>query len=88
MSASSFSVDISKVRNGVPEAMADYVAVEEPLEIRLGYSTPDGRATRSVSITMRTPGHDRELAAGVLYTGPNSQHPEAIASMHAFGKGS
>ena len=68
MAGSSFSVDISKVRDGVPEALADYVAVEEPLEIRLGYSTPDGRATRSVSITMRTPGNDRELAAGFLYT--------------------
>jgi FdhD protein len=41
--------------------------VEEPLEIRLGFSTPDGRATRSISITMRTPGNDHELAAGFLF---------------------
>jgi FdhD protein len=41
--------------------------VEEPLEIRLAFSTPDGRATRSISITMRTPGNDRELAAGFLF---------------------
>ncbi len=85
MAASSFSVNISKVRDGVPEAMADYVAVEEPLEIRLGYSTPDGRATRSVSITMRTPGNDRELAAGFLYTEAIIRRPEDIASIETCG---
>ena len=85
MAASSFSVNISKIRDGVPEAMADYVAVEEPLEIRLGYSTPDGRATRSVSITMRTPGNDRELAAGFLYTEAIIRRPEDIASIETCG---
>src|SRR5262245_29708794 len=36
----------------------DQVAVEEPLEIRVG--------GRSVAVVMRTPGHDRDLAAGFL----------------------
>ena len=39
-------------------ATADSVAAEEPLEIRV--------ETRSVSVTLRTPGHDDELAAGFL----------------------
>ena len=43
----------------------DRLAVEEPLEIRLGF--PDGKH-RAVSITMRTPGEDGELAAGFLFT--------------------
>jgi FdhD protein len=38
----------------------DRLAVEEPLEIRVD--------TRSISVTMRTPGHDEELAAGFLVT--------------------
>lgn len=45
----------SLVRDGEP----DQVAVEEPLEIRV-----DGRP---VAVTMRTPGHDEELALGFLY---------------------
>ena len=47
----------------------DVVAAEEPLEIRLSWAQPDGRrAQKSISITMRTPGSDEELAAGFLLT--------------------
>ena len=50
-------------------ACDDAVATEEPLEIRLSYPHPDGRrAQKSISITMRTPGNDEELAAGFLLT--------------------
>jgi FdhD protein len=43
----------------------DFVAIESPLEIKLAASD---RATSTLSITMRTPGHDRDLAAGFLLT--------------------
>jgi FdhD protein len=46
----------------------DSVAVEEPLEIRLQFGPEDTRREQSLSITMRTPGHDPELASGFLYT--------------------
>ena len=46
----------------------DFVATEEPLEIRLGYADSQGkRSERSISITMRTPGNDEELAIGFLF---------------------
>jgi len=67
MTASSHAVGISKVSSGQRATQSDSVAVEEPLEIRLAFSTPEGRATRSISITMRTPGSDHELAAGFLF---------------------
>jgi FdhD protein len=51
---------------------SDVIAVEEPLEIRLmreGLPEADenGGTGRSISVTMRTPGHDAELATGFLY---------------------
>ena len=46
----------------------DMLAVEEPLEIRLAYGPAHARELKSISITMRTPGNDEELAAGFLLT--------------------
>jgi FdhD protein len=50
--------------------LKDTVAIEEPLEIRLGYqsSHSEPRQYSSISVTMRTPGNDIELALGFLYT--------------------
>ena len=46
----------------------DHLAVEEPLEIQLEYGMTNDRQRKSISITMRTPGHDIELAKGFLFT--------------------
>ncbi len=48
--------------------IADQLAIEEPLLIELVHDRDGGRVTESVSVTMRTPGHDVELALGFLYT--------------------
>ena len=50
------------------ESRTDRLAVEEPLEIRLAYGPVESRRQQSISITMRTPGEDDELAAGFLLT--------------------
>jgi FdhD protein len=61
-------VAITRFDGGTACDTLDCVALEEPLEIRLDATDGTTRGTRSLSITMRTPGHDRELAAGFLFT--------------------
>ena len=62
------SITISKVDANKSEESLDQLAVEEPLEIRLIYHGVAGRTAKTISITMRTPNHDLELAAGFLFT--------------------
>jgi len=85
MAASSHAVKISRISNGQRATLNDSVAVEEPLEVRLAFSTPDGRATRSISITMRTPGNDHELAAGFLFGESIVQEASDISSIELCG---
>lgn len=51
-----------------PGADQDWVAVEEPLEIRLVHGPAGARQSTTLCITMRTPGDDASLAAGLLLT--------------------
>ena len=67
MASSSYAIEINKVRDSRRELTSDRVATEEPLEIRIGCSLPEGHAVHSISVTMRTPGHDEALAAGFLF---------------------
>lgn len=54
------TVPIDRMDGETSAHVQDLVAVEEPLEIRIG--------DRPISITMRTPGNDNELAAGFLFS--------------------
>src|SRR6266487_2383913 len=51
------------VSDGQERRRGDYLATEEPLEVRL----VAGGATERLAVTMRTPGNDFELAAGFLH---------------------
>lgn len=59
---------IEKRTSAHSEIRDDLIVVEEPLEIRLGYGPDGDRDQLSLSVTMRTPGNDEELAIGFLYS--------------------
>jgi len=72
------SVEVTQVTEwseGKACSVQDSLAVEEPLEIRIG-DTP-------LTVTMRTPGHDLELAAGFLLTEGIIESADQIAEIHA-----
>lgn len=60
--------DIQKAGSSIRTTLADIVAVEEPLEIQVVADAANAAAAKSISITMRTPGNDIELAIGFLIT--------------------
>lgn len=78
-------VTIQKISGTTSVEAPDLLAVEEPLEIQLGFGPAGERQQRSVSVTMRTPGestrgHDDELALGFLFTESIIQRPADVLS--------
>lgn len=73
--ASVASVEIERLKNGVQQKDTDLLAVEEPMEIRLDFGNKSERKSQPISVTMRTPGYDFELALGFLFTEGIIQSP-------------
>jgi FdhD protein len=72
------SVATLKVSSGISSVEPDLVVTEEPLEIRVGYGRENAREQFTLSVTMRTPGHDQELCIGFLYTEGIIQRKEDV----------
>lgn len=77
---------ISRYREGSYVRRRDAVTVEEPLEIRIRWSEGDTSVQRSVSVTMRTPGEDFELAAGFLVTEGFLHRPQEVQEIAYCGE--
>ncbi|MDH5367941.1 MAG: formate dehydrogenase accessory sulfurtransferase FdhD [Cyclobacteriaceae bacterium] len=61
-------ISLTKLKDGLFQKQEDLIAVEEPMEIRVGFGKVSERQQRKLAVTMRTPGQDLELAVGFLYT--------------------
>lgn len=61
-------VSIVRIDGATASLQEDSVAIEEPLEIQLEYGERRERQVKSITVTMRTPGDDSELATGFLLT--------------------
>ena len=78
-------VEIRRFGQEGPTSDRDQLAVEEPLEIRLEVETDGRLLRRTVSITMRTPGDDAELAAGFLFTEGILREPSQVQEIGPCG---
>ncbi len=80
-------ISVQKVIANEPNSeQTDVLAVEEPLEIRLGFDDKGKFTHKAISITMRTPDHDFELAAGFLFTEGILQSADQITEIKHCGK--
>lgn len=75
-------IEIIKINDENRSFGNDFVSVEEPLEIRVQYSGNEIKETKNISVTMRTPGHDAELAIGFLFTEGIISGYHQIKSVH------
>jgi FdhD protein len=80
-------VTLRRYGQGSYQRTADQVAVEAPLEIRVGYHFKQTHGTESAAITMRTPGYEKELALGFLLSEGVIQSLSDVAEARLLGSG-
>ena len=80
--------NVSKLNNSKLEEIKDSVSVEEPLEMRLRYKKNDEWKIENISITMRTPGNDKDLIKGFLFNERIIKNINDIKSIEHQGEAS
>ena len=76
---------VTKLIKGKLENIEDLISIEEPLEISLKFKDKEKWITKSLSITMRTPGHDEDLVRGFLFNEQIIQNIKDIETIVSFG---
>jgi FdhD protein len=77
---------VLKFKKNEFENTDDLISIEEPLEISIKYKDQNEWMTSSLSITMRTPGHDKDLVRGFLFNEQIIQNLNEIESIQSIGE--
>ena len=77
---------VTKFTSGKLESIEDLISIEEPLEISLEFKEKEKWITKSLSITMRTPGHDEDLVRGFLFNEQIIRDLKDIENIKSFGE--
>ena len=77
---------VIKFKKNKFEKIDDLISIEEPLEISIKYKEQNKWLTSSLSITMRTPGHDEDLVRGFLFNEQIIQNLDEIKNIESIGE--
>ena len=77
---------VTKFKKNRLENTEDFISIEEPLEISLKYKDNEKFISKSLSITMRTPGNDEDLVRGFLFNEQIVENIKDIESIESFGE--
>ena len=78
--------NVIKLKENKKEEIKDHVSVEEPLEMNLRFKKNGKWQMENLSITMRTPGNDKDLIAGFLYNERIIENFSDIESIEKAGE--
>ena len=78
--------NVSKYKDSKIQEVKDSVSIEEPLEMRLRFKKNDKWKTQNISITMRTPGNDKDLIRGFLFNERIIENLDQIESIEEKGE--
>ena len=76
---------VLKYNSGKFENIEDLISIEEPLEISIKFKKKDDWIKRILSITMRTPGDDKDLVRGFLFNEQLIKNIKDIDTIESFG---
>jgi len=85
MSDKTTSVAVTRVASHAPEHDDDLVVIEEPLEISAAWGNGEAQREKNISVTMRTPGDDFDLAVGSLFTEGLIRDGDDVESVRHWG---